>query len=368
MNLEMMMEDKEIWVDIKNSNYKVSQFGNIKSCNQDKMNGKIVKGFLRNNQCYIALRLIINNEYKFFRLHRIVAEHFISNPNNFNIVDHIDRNRQNNRIDNLRWVSPSHNTQNSTIQHNNTSGIKGVSYTTHSRLHWCARWVEDGTCKSKYFMTKEEAIQYRKEMVNLHYSKDHYNDQDNSNRNQDKKYKINNHEQYENEQWRTVDESNGDYEISSYGRVKSYKNNKDGILLSGTYREESHQFMVKLTINNKERRFSINRLVAQHFIPNPENLEVVDHIDGNRLNNQMTNLRWVTMSQNRQNSKIPKHNKTGIKGVQCMKDGRKKKWLVSWYEDKKRKSTYFYTEEEAVEYRKQMVNLYYSREHYIEDR
>jgi hypothetical protein len=46
------------------------------------------------------------------------------------------------------------------------------------------------------------------------------------------------------------------------------------------------------------RTFGVHRLVAQAFIPNPDNLPQVDHIDGNKLNNNVENLQWISASAN----------------------------------------------------------------------
>ena len=55
---------------------------------------------------------------------------------------------------------------------------------------------------------------------------------------------------------------------------------------------------VILSDNGKNKTYFVHRLVAAAFIPNPENLPEIDHIDGNRANNDATNLRWCTRKQN----------------------------------------------------------------------
>ena len=64
-------------------------------------------------------------------------------------------------------------------------------------------------------------------------------------------------------------------------------------------------------MDGKRKSAKIHRLVAEAFIPNPENKECVDHIDKVRNNNNVNNLRWATKSENCMNKKIQSNNKSG---------------------------------------------------------
>lgn len=57
-------------------------------------------------------------------------------------------------------------------------------------------------------------------------------------------------------------------------------------------------YQINLCINGKCKTFMFHRLIANAFIPNPDNLPCINHIDGNKLNNQLSNLEWVTYSDN----------------------------------------------------------------------
>lgn len=98
------------------------------------------------------------------------------------------------------------------------------------------------------------------------------------------------------EMWRAI-EGYEDYWISSLGRVISIKSKR--ILKQGN--NGKGYPMVVLYKDAKAKTCKVHRLVAQGFIPNPENLQQVDHINAVRSDNSINNLRWASASTNQQN-------------------------------------------------------------------
>jgi hypothetical protein len=82
-----------------------------------------------------------------------------------------------------------------------------------------------------------------------------------------------------------------DYTIDTEGVVI---NTTLGKTLKGTKITKSNRY-VKIIL---DKRYLLHRLVAEHFIPNPDNLPQVNHIDGDRYNNAARNLEWVSASNN----------------------------------------------------------------------
>lgn len=102
------------------------------------------------------------------------------------------------------------------------------------------------------------------------------------------------------------------YEVSTYGNVRNVKTGrilKHSILPNG-YKVVSLQQDIK-----KPKTFYIHSLVAKTFLLNPLNKPCIDHIDNDKLNNVVTNLRYTTHMENQHNRKMNKNNTSGYKGV-----------------------------------------------------
>lgn len=99
---------------------------------------------------------------------------------------------------------------------------------------------------------------------------------------------------YETPEWKDIDGYDGMYQVSSDGRVRKVSTGKIGkiIIDNRGYSKKA------ITKDGKTTQYSIHRLVAKAFIPNPENKPEVNHINGNKLDNRIENLEWVTRSEN----------------------------------------------------------------------
>lgn len=103
---------------------------------------------------------------------------------------------------------------------------------------------------------------------------------------------------FESEEWRSCP-GHPRFEISSFGRFRYRASGK--IVLP--YKGDNGYGKINLTADGKAKNCLSHRLVAEAFLPNPDGLPIVDHIDGDRLNNRVSNLRWASASSNARNSK-----------------------------------------------------------------
>ena len=98
------------------------------------------------------------------------------------------------------------------------------------------------------------------------------------------------------EEWVSIEGYDGAYEVSNFGRVRSFKFKQERILnqkpLTGGY------LYVWLSKKNKAKAMRVHRLVAQAFVENPNGYEQVNHKDENVLNNRSDNLEWCSVQYN----------------------------------------------------------------------
>ena len=104
----------------------------------------------------------------------------------------------------------------------------------------------------------------------------------------------------EGEIWRDIKGFERHYQISNYGRVKSFKNGEVKILKPHV--DKDGYLQICLSVKGKHNICKVHRLVAETFIINPENKETVNHIDGCKMNNFVGNLEWSTRTENNQHA------------------------------------------------------------------
>ena len=153
------------------------------------------------------------------------------------------------------------------------------------------------------------------------------------------------------------------YKIYPDGRVYNKKFNRKKMTP-----HKMREGYIGLSLYKDEKRYVLkqHRVLAELFIENPLNLPCVDHYDGNRANNCLSNLRWVSLTTNSRNSKIPKNNKSGHQGVRIEQKvshiSYRAFWTLPLKDDKRNRtaSKSFRTLQEAIDCRKKMEKLYYN--------
>lgn len=247
------MDEEWKWIKGFENQYQASNLGRIRSFKSNK-NGAILTGNTLKDG-----RIRVNLNGKKYLVHRLVLMAFcpeLETEENC-LVLHKDGNPANNALENLKWGSYKENANDELM---------------HQR------------CKIK----KENSEQTRKEQQNLI---------------------------IENEIWKDIRGFDGDYQISNYGRVKSLKKGKT-LILSPILGRTQDYYTIGLNKNGEKKHYSVNRLVAEAFVPNPNNYPEVNHIDENTKNNHADNLEWVTHSQNvkhsahRQSYPVAQYDKT----------------------------------------------------------
>tara|TARA_Y100000592_G_scaffold64988_1_gene101113 strand:- start:177 stop:629 length:453 start_codon:yes stop_codon:yes gene_type:complete len=132
-----------------------------------RVQNKKTKRFLKqrlDKDGYYKVILCKNGKSKTYRVHRLVGLHYLESVEGKNIIDHIDRNKSNNYVSNLRWVNNAENQHNTDVRKNNKLGLKYICKNTH-----CSTYKftinRNNIIHSKHFKTLDECINYRDEYL-----------------------------------------------------------------------------------------------------------------------------------------------------------------------------------------------------------
>ena len=123
------------------------------------------------------------------------------------------------------------------------------------------------------------------------------------------------------EEWKSIS-GYMNYEVSSIGRIRNISTGK----LLTPYSDSSGHLKVGIYNEQNRKKYLVHKLVAQEFVNNPDNKTYVDHVEHNRQNNCINNLRWCSKSENGMNMRKRKKTCSScFKGVYWNK---KSKWLA----------------------------------------
>ena len=274
--------------------YEINKMGQVRNRKDKKLRKVTVEPQKR-----VTISLLLKNGKSIPRLlHRLVAETFLPNPDNKPEVNHIDGNIHNNELFNLEWVTKSEN-----IQHAFQTGLNGKNI---------------GSTKAVKMFTLDEVFICEYESVDKAAKDNNVRAQDIS------KCCKGQLEDYGDFIWK-YSEQISDEELqkehvvlSDFPEYKIYRSGK-------IYSVKTHSWItpsntrpyrrISLTnVQKKKKLINVHRLMALAFVQNsyPANYDIVDHIDGDKWNNDPSNLRWCNSKMNANNSNTKKDTR-GVK-------------------------------------------------------
>lgn len=278
-------EEKEIWLPVPDEEfadlYEISNLGNYRNARTLQ----VLKPY-KAAKYLMATLCKPGRKAQRYLVHRLVACAFVEDPEDKeenDVVNHKDGNKFNNKASNLEWTTLSANTRHSI-------NVLGQKKTTKMVIK----------TDEKGFETTYDGIDIaaKKEQIRRQYIAECLRGK---------------RAQYNNCTWRYVDPKHNvvNVNLNTMTEIKDFPGyyiNEEGKV----YGRSKKQYLthntfdgypkVMLYVNSKPKSFYVHVLVAKHFIPNPENKNVVDHIDGNKMNCHVSNLRWVTSSENTRHS------------------------------------------------------------------
>eukprot|EP01084_Bolivina_argentea_P270112 459222_1 len=277
----------EEWIDVPNfDNYQVSSFGNVYNKKSQKLLNINIERFKKLNR-RVQVQLSAKGKIKGLFVSRLILLSFKPTTNHHNLhANHIDGDCYNNTLKNLNWMTPSENVKHAAKQGKYNKGIpiEITSKQDNQTLKFetikeCRRYLNSiGIEISLPSMSKLCQTNNAYKGIVFKYQND--------------AMYITEVKDVMNEKWKLYDKGkiNLSYFVSNYGRVKTMNINSKKEKLLNTHLNQSY-YAIKSGTPPKLHK--IHRLVAIAFVLNPNNYNIVDHIDGNNHNNHASNLRWV---------------------------------------------------------------------------